>query len=196
MRLVNRALTISGVRGAVTLGAVLTIPLTLDDGTPFPGRDVVIVLAAGVILWSLISSSIGLPRVARKLVPMVAHWDSHHREEQEVRLKLARAAIDAVDGDVKRLTANATGEEVALINEAAASVTVPLLRVATSEDTGEDAAEHVRQALHFHHQLNMTAIAARRATLVKMLRAREIDDEIYRRLVHELDLRQASMPKL
>src|SRR5690606_15959997 len=52
----NRLLAIiatAGVRGAITLAGVLTLPLLMPDGTPFPARDAAIFLAMGVILLSL-----------------------------------------------------------------------------------------------------------------------------------------------
>lgn len=36
---------LAGVRGAVTLAGVLTLPVLLADGSPFPARDLAIVLA-------------------------------------------------------------------------------------------------------------------------------------------------------
>lgn len=56
--------SISGVRGAVTLAGAFSIPLALGDGTPFPERDLIIALAAGVILMSLVIASILLPLLA------------------------------------------------------------------------------------------------------------------------------------
>jgi Na+/H+ antiporter len=59
--------SISGVRGAVTLAGAFSIPLVLGDGiTPFPERDLIIALAAGVILMSLVIASILLPLLADK----------------------------------------------------------------------------------------------------------------------------------
>ncbi|MFC5530295.1 Na+/H+ antiporter [Cohnella yongneupensis] len=58
--------TISGVRGAVTLAGAFSIPLVLDNGDPFPQRDLIIFLAAIVILLSLLTASIVLPLLAKK----------------------------------------------------------------------------------------------------------------------------------
>src|SRR5258705_3168002 len=44
------ALAFAGVRGAITLAGVLSIPLALPGGAPFPGRDLAISLAARVTL--------------------------------------------------------------------------------------------------------------------------------------------------
>jgi CPA1 family monovalent cation:H+ antiporter len=54
-----------GVRGAITLAGVLTLPPTLTDGTPFPDRDLVIVLAMCVILVSLMLATTALPVLSR-----------------------------------------------------------------------------------------------------------------------------------
>lgn len=41
------AFSVAGVRGALTLAGVLTLPLTMNDGSIFPGRDLAIFLAMG-----------------------------------------------------------------------------------------------------------------------------------------------------
>ena len=59
-------LSLTGVKGAITLALILSIPLTLDGTTPFPERDLLIFLASGVILLSLLSANIILPLIAPK----------------------------------------------------------------------------------------------------------------------------------
>lgn len=54
-------LTLSGVRGTITLASTLSLPFFLDNGNPFPERDLIIFLAAGVILWTLLASNYLLP---------------------------------------------------------------------------------------------------------------------------------------
>jgi monovalent cation/hydrogen antiporter len=57
--------TISGVRGAVTLAGAFSIPFILSDGSPFPERSLIIFIAAGVILMTLLTASIFLPVIAK-----------------------------------------------------------------------------------------------------------------------------------
>ncbi|RZJ28896.1 MAG: Na+/H+ antiporter, partial [Brevundimonas sp.] len=45
-------MSLAGVRGAITLAGILTVPFTLDDGSPMPSRTMAIFLAAGVIIVS------------------------------------------------------------------------------------------------------------------------------------------------
>src|SRR5690606_23334719 len=47
----------AGVRGALTLAGILTLPYLLPDGGAFPARDLLIFLAKGVILLSLLTAS-------------------------------------------------------------------------------------------------------------------------------------------
>src|SRR5690606_34244970 len=61
------AMSVAGVRGAITLAGVLSLPLVLGDGAPFPARDLAIFLAAGVIILSLTAASIALPALLRGL---------------------------------------------------------------------------------------------------------------------------------
>jgi len=60
-------LSLCGAKGAITLAVVLTIPLTLHDGSPFPERDLIIFLASGVIVLSLLLANFIIPFVAPKV---------------------------------------------------------------------------------------------------------------------------------
>ena len=56
--------TISGVRGTITLVSVLSLPLFLIDGTPFAERNLLLYIAAGVILLTLLLANFTLPLFA------------------------------------------------------------------------------------------------------------------------------------
>jgi CPA1 family monovalent cation:H+ antiporter len=59
-------ISISGVRGAVTLAGVLSIPLLMQNGMPFPGRYQLIFISSGVILLSIVCAIIILPILLTK----------------------------------------------------------------------------------------------------------------------------------
>ncbi|OPA73247.1 Na+/H+ antiporter [Paenibacillus selenitireducens] len=50
-----------GIHGTITLATALSIPYELSAGIPFPLRDTIIFISAGVILISLIYATIALP---------------------------------------------------------------------------------------------------------------------------------------
>lgn len=53
--------SIGGVRGAITLAGILSLPLALQSSDGFPARDISILLAASVIIISIILASIIIP---------------------------------------------------------------------------------------------------------------------------------------
>ncbi len=56
-----------GVRGMVSLAAALALPLTLDDGTPFPGRQELLACALCIILVTLFVQGLTLGPLVRAL---------------------------------------------------------------------------------------------------------------------------------
>ncbi|WP_163651869.1 Na+/H+ antiporter [Listeria sp. PSOL-1] len=58
--------TISGVRGTVTLVSALSLPFVIQNGETFASRNLLIALAAGVILTTLLLANFVLPLFAEK----------------------------------------------------------------------------------------------------------------------------------
>jgi CPA1 family monovalent cation:H+ antiporter len=61
------ALTWMGTRGVITLAAVFSLPLTVDDGRPFPGRDLLLFCAYLVVLVTLVGQGLTLAPLLRRL---------------------------------------------------------------------------------------------------------------------------------
>ncbi|MBB6095261.1 CPA1 family monovalent cation:H+ antiporter [Povalibacter uvarum] len=57
----------SGMRGVVALAAAIALPHTLDNGEPFPGRNIIIVMTFTVILVTLVGQGLTLPPLIRAL---------------------------------------------------------------------------------------------------------------------------------
>ncbi|WP_026565678.1 Na+/H+ antiporter [Bacillus sp. UNC41MFS5] len=87
-------ITVSGVRGAVTLAGAFTIPYVLADGTPFPQRSLIIFIAAGVILVTLITASIFLPILAR--TEKVSANEQREENVREAQLRTIDSAIRSI----------------------------------------------------------------------------------------------------
>ena len=86
--------SLAGVRGAVTLAAALAIPLVLQNGRAFPERDLMIFLAAGVILLTLLIASFLLPLITEKRETN-AEADQM-AAEREAKVKLIKAIIHSI----------------------------------------------------------------------------------------------------
>lgn len=77
--------SLSGVRGSVTLATILSIPLTLENGKPFPNRDLILFLAVGVILVTLL--------IATFILPLLAKKDSTEEADYSEKLKKAQIKV-------------------------------------------------------------------------------------------------------
>ncbi len=59
----------SGMRGIVSLAIALGLPLTLENGEPFPQRSTIIFISVIVVLFTLIGQGLTLPWIVKKLQP-------------------------------------------------------------------------------------------------------------------------------
>lgn len=87
--------TIAGAKGAVTLSIVLTLPLTTAAGDPSPGRSLLVTLAAGVILLTLLMADVSLPLLA----PRPEDDGGHDGELREATI----AVFEATTNELRRL---------------------------------------------------------------------------------------------
>lgn len=87
-------ISLSGVRGALTLAACLSIPLTLHNGSPFPQRDLLLFISGGVIIVTLLIANIVLPLICPK-----TETDSRQLELAATR-KVIQAAIDSIKSEM------------------------------------------------------------------------------------------------
>jgi Na+/H+ antiporter len=176
------AMSVAGVRGAITLAGVLTLPLVLGDGTPFPARDLAIFLAAGVIVMSLLASNFFLPHLLRGLhVP--------HGEDPQVdqaRVKAAEAAIAAVQQQVAGHDPAAADAD--LYAEVAARVLEGYERRIHGHAHTDETAQRVRRGEQYEREIRLAALRAERDVIFALARSGQFSDAISRRLVREIDL--------
>src|SRR5215469_9546335 len=78
-----------GIRGGISLAAALAIPGSLADGSPFKGRNEILILTFAVILATLVLQGLSLPALLRRL----KFGNQHQEREEEHR---AREAITLV----------------------------------------------------------------------------------------------------
>ncbi|SDK41776.1 Na+/H+ antiporter [Microbulbifer yueqingensis] len=177
---------LAGVRGAVTLAGVLSLPILLPDGTAFPERHLAIVIAMGVILASLLLGSFTLPGLVRQL--RAAPRLGEIGDERAARQAAARAAIEKLEALRKGIRPGASDSDLA---EEALGYLLGFYRrrLAATEDEGERSRPLVRAQTEYH----LAALAAERDRLFRLRIERQIDDELHRRLVLEVDLVEASL---
>lgn len=184
------AMSAAGVRGAITLAGVLTLPLTLMDGSAFPARDLTIFLAAGVIILSLTAASFLLPHLLQGL-----QLPTESAEDEEIdfaRGEATKAAIRAVE---EATHAMAGGQSDADLYADAASRVMELYRRRMEGHVGGEDSVRVRRTNAIERSLRLAAIRAERETFFALARAKRISDEKSRALVREIDLLEERFAK-
>lgn len=181
------ATSLAGVRGAITLAGVLTLPLLLPDGSPFPARDLTIFLAAAVILVSLLVASLVLPLLLRDL--KLPEEPEHRAEEDLAERESSKAALAAVEKLRQQLVQR--GVQVDIYNEAANRVSQLYQRHLDRLERTETDPEQARLLEEALRQYRRAGLQAERDELFRLARQRRISDEVSRRLIRNLDLIEA-----
>lgn len=74
---------LSGVRGAVTMIGVLSLPLVVSSGQPFPRRTMILFIASGVIILSLLAATILIPLISKNTTPLYYRGSALEEDENE-----------------------------------------------------------------------------------------------------------------
>ena len=85
----------TGTRGVVSLATALALPLTLNNGSAFPFRNVILFLAFMVIFVTLVVQGLTLPLLIKILG--VEKKKTFHKEDKELELTLAYQVVDFVE---------------------------------------------------------------------------------------------------
>jgi len=168
----------AGMRGTVTLAAALSIPFLLPDGTAFPGRDIVIFLAFGVIVVTLAAQGMTLEPIIRKLG---IHEDENRPKEE----RLARmTAVEAGLGALRALGPSATTpDQMAALGLVVGEYEQRLSALTAEGETKKSA----RRRRHAGHHYRLTALKAERHALDGLWRSGVIIDDVHRPLQQLLD---------
>jgi CPA1 family monovalent cation:H+ antiporter len=183
------ATTLAGVRGAITLAGILTLPLVMNDGTAFPARDLAIFLAAGVIIVSLIAASIGLPVLLQGLE--LPPEPSHQEEEDRARIAASEAAIHAIERMQHDLGAGRPDADI-YTDVGARIMELYRDRIDGRSKTGDEATR-LRIVEGIDRELRLAGLRAERDEIYRLARARTLSDDLVRKLVREVDLTEARL---
>lgn len=177
----------AGMRGVVSLAIAFSIPLTMHDDQPFPGRNLVLFLTFTTVIGTLVVQGLTLPPLIRLLrIP--------GRDVQAETLAEAQAQSEASRAAEVRLDELLADESNALPQPLAARLRAVLERRrnavwerlgTVNEVTGESADDTYRR-------LSGEILETERSVFVELRDRRAIDDEMMRTLLRRLDLEEAS----
>ncbi|QGW78991.1 Na+/H+ antiporter [Pseudomonas alkylphenolica] len=185
-------LTIGGVRGAVTLAGVMSVPLLISAGTAFPERDLLIFIAAGVILLSLVSACITLPLLLRGVAK--SPDDTLRQEAKEAWRRTAEAAIHALEAeDLAEPGMPQDAAQAALAAELKARLMAEYRHQLDSFNDSAEAQALAEQMDQLERRLRLRALRAQRLELYKLHRHHQVGDDVVRQVLGELDMSEANL---
>jgi len=178
----------TGVRGAVSLAAALALPLTVASGDAFPYRDVMLFIAFGVILITLLGLGLTLPFVVQALgIANVGQAEHHEEYEAEIaaRRNLLAATRASIDEMAKTRQLPDDIVDILCARHVARSNQVPGGEAGDKAYMTDESAQLVREL-----------IADERKFIHRLLREGKITDEARRRIERDLDLEEAVLSNL
>lgn len=178
------ATSLAGVRGAITLAGVMTLPFALRDGSPFPARELAIFLAAGVIVVSLVVASIVLPPLLRNLKLPAEDFDQE--EIDQARDRAARAAIKAIERAQHEMAAGRSDAD--LYTEGALRVMETYRQRIEGRPKNIEGTFHGRRLEAIERKLRVAGLRAERAEIYRLSRRRELHEEAAQKMIRDIDL--------
>lgn len=136
--------TVGGPKGAITLSIIFSMPFLLSDGSVFPQRSLIIFLASGVILCTLLLANFALPILAPK--------DIEEDEEENEKYVLAR--IEILRTVIERLLVNSTPENDSATKIVVSSYNTRIASIRDSIDLEHPSSIQLRIQV-INHQANV-----------------------------------------
>jgi monovalent cation/hydrogen antiporter len=173
----------AGMRGSVSLAAALAIPIQTDAGAGFPDRGLIVFLAFGVILVTLVGQGLTLgPLIARL---GLVDDGVEEREERVARRRVAEAALERIEaiGEPDWISPDSVGRARNMLD-------YRRRRFDALVDGDGDGFEERTDAWR---RLMSELFDAQRQELVGMRNRGEISDEVRRKIERDLDLEESRL---
>jgi Na+/H+ antiporter len=169
----------TGLRGAVSLAAALSIPESI------PARDLIVFLTYVVILVTVVGQGLALPGVI-KLLRTEDDDLAEAEREAEGRIRAAHAALARLDElEAEDWVREETRTRMIGLYEYR-------IRRFTARLDDEDDGELDRNSIAYQ-RLRRKVLEAERGEIIRMRNSGEITDEIMRRIERDLDLEDARL---
>ncbi|WP_454785552.1 Na+/H+ antiporter [Legionella sp. WA2024007413] len=182
--------SLGGVRGAIALAAILSLPHTIN-GAPFPERKLLIILVIGVVLCSLLISSLLLPLITPGLKNLMHRHTQN--EENEAVLALSKAAVEAIKIKMKSLCEEINDGDKALCIEVADKLIATFNQFIASNHGSEHEKIKSMLALTIERQLRYAALEGAHLELRTLRKERKINNTTMMKIISRLDLRQMTL---
>ena len=173
------AIGFTGIRGVVSLAAVLSIPL-MSGPAPFPERGLLLLVTFVVILATLVGQGFSFPWVVQKLgLTATGKHEADLAKQREVQARVA--GIDAALARLDRLeSAGLAPETVETLRRRHSDRRAYFVAACRDLESGEAVTRSMTLQLEF--------LGAEREAIAELYAKGALEDEARRRIERELDL--------
>ncbi|MGV3574873.1 MAG: Na+/H+ antiporter [Devosia sp.] len=183
----NAVLSWTGMRGVVTLAAAAGIPFMTVSGESFPYREAIVALAFLVTIATLLVQGISLPWLIERLSLEDDDDKAYAEEQHQLARRLAHEANADALADFRLTHTSPRSQRLA-------DAMAKRADRASAEEQQEETEERgwgfdPKEAF----QLGQLLLDARRKRLIAARDARELDDNVLREVLEQMDLEQALM---
>jgi monovalent cation/hydrogen antiporter len=170
----------TGMRGVLALAAAISLPTVLQNGDPFPQRDVIIFLTFCVIFATLVLQGLTLPVLIQKLG--LAAAGERSTEERQARLVILTTVLEYLE----KLAKGAKSDHAMIYEDLIRRYRT---RATLVEGGGEKRKQQREVTLaRYERNLAQELRALERSTAVSLRNEDKINDELLRTIERELDL--------
>ncbi|MGE6368624.1 Na+/H+ antiporter [Planococcus kocurii] len=170
--------SLTGVRGTVTMVGVLSLPFLMENGEAFPNRSLILFLAAGTILFTLIVATIVLPMLSKGQLA---------DGEQSLKIDLEEAQRRILLTSIKKIKSEITEENEAGAYELMEEYKLRFRQIQTEEDAATQANKKYQRKMR---ELRLKALRLERKYIQSLYRKKELDSELHDAFEKSLDRRE------
>lgn len=171
----------SGMRGIVSLAAVLSLPYEINNTIPFPNRDLLLLLTYFVIFITLIIPTFSLPLFLKYF--NLTGSSNLFKEEATTRLQVIDSVLHCIDGVVKK---EKFPESV--VNEFRNQIE-RRMRVINTQMSDAPYSTLTEDYIAFRKLLQIS-FSIERKILIRLRKNGEISDYVFHLLLDELDFEE------
>ena len=170
----------TGMRGAISLAAALSLPLLLASGAEFPKRELLIFITFSVILATVIVQGLSLPLIIRRL--NLEDEGETAREEASARLEIYRTALARIEEIEK-----SNDESPRMLDQLKNDFRRRADGIAEIVSEGENSC---RDFFKDDRNLQLDILKSEREKLIKLRDDGALHEDAVRRIQNDLDLEE------
>jgi Na+/H+ antiporter len=201
---------VAGFRGAVSLAIALSVPVAMENGSPFPGRDDIVFVTTGVIVLTLLVQGPLLPTVVRwARLPEDTGLDDELRLAERALTTTTVTAIPeladehGISDEVRERVSRDYAEHLSLMEASHSERRAAASEARTSDAAPDPCAEAAvlphRVAIadpsplardEEYRRLRLALLDRKREVLLRLRREGAIDDSVARSVQARIDIEE------